>query len=138
MKKLLLLLIPCLGIIFYSTSGLIFFTAEKNGQYSVYAEKYPAQEYNLTAKEAYSLCLKENEKGISVKLSDGADYRDVINNLLAEEKFSEYVDGLLLFYYHSPYLKNYVNLRGEKINLQIALNPNGTVIVGTPLIMGSI
>jgi len=137
MKKILFLLVPLLGIIIYASSGLIFFTLGENCRYSVYGSTYPTVEYNLTATEAYKICLFENEKGVSVKLND-KNGENLIKTLLAEEKFSEYCDGTILRYYHSPYLKKSVKVRGEIINLQIATSADGTVIAGTPLIMGSI
>ncbi|MGN1042026.1 MAG: hypothetical protein ACI4SK_00930, partial [Christensenellales bacterium] len=67
MKKLLLLIIPLLGMLLYTQSGLIFFTMQSDG-YSVYGEKFPTEEYDLSASEAYSLCLSSREKGVSVRL----------------------------------------------------------------------
>lgn len=135
MKKLLILIIPLLGMLLYTQSGLIFFTMQSDG-YSVYGEKFPTEEYNLSASEAYFICLSSREKGVSVRLQNG-DYDSLINNLLAREKFSEKYDDAVLLYYSSPFLKNYVRLKGEKINLQIAVLADGTVIAGTPVILGS-
>ena len=60
----------------------------------------------------------------------------VMKNLDARPILCENVDGIILYYACSPRLCDPVEVKGEKVNLMIAINGNN-VAVGTPLLYGS-
>lgn len=138
MKKLLIVLIAAVGVILYSASALVLFTADKNARYTVYTDGFNQNEYVLNAFTAYKTCFFESEKGLSVKPDADFDCEKFIKSLSAEKIFTESCEGIKLTYYRSPFIKNYITLKNEKINLEIAQKPNGEIIIGTPIILGSI
>ncbi len=138
MKKLVIVLIAAVGVILYSASALILFTANKNSRYTVYTDGFCSEEYSLDAFAAYKACLFESEKGLSVKPDADFDCKKFIKTVSAEKIFTESCEGIELTYYRSPFIKNYITLKNERINLEIAKKPNGEIIIGTPIILGSI
>lgn len=138
MKKLLIVLIAAVGVILYSASALVLFTADKTARYTVYTDGFNSDEYALDSFSAYKTCLFESEKGLSVKPAADFDCEKFIKSVSAEKIFTENCEGIELTYYRSPFIKNYITLKNEKINLEIARKPNGEIIIGTPIILGSI
>lgn len=138
MKKILIVLIAAVGVILYSASALILFTADKNARYAVYTDGFCHDEYSSDAFSAYKTCLFEDEKGLSVKPDGDFDCEKFIKSISAEKIFTENFEEIELTYYRSPFIKNYITLKHEKINLEIAKKPNGEIIIGTPIILGSI
>jgi hypothetical protein len=52
--------------------------------------------------------------------------------LLFEEESAEVIS----YYFYTPLFKNGVSLGGQTVNLHIAVQPSGTIAVGTPLLFG--
>ena len=66
----------------------------------------------------------------------GDRYTEFSQKFGAKLLFTEQVDGATSYYLYSPALGGGVSLKGEKVNLQIAVG-GGQTVVGTPLIFGS-
>ena len=64
------------------------------------------------------------------------DYEKVLSKFDATVKFTEKVDGVTSLYAYSSKIKTYIIVKGQKINLHIALKNTGMKI-GSPLIFGS-
>ncbi len=74
-------------------------------------------------------------KGESAVYS-GDRYAEFSQKFDAKLLFTEQVEGATSYYLYSPALGGGVFLKGEKVNLQIAVG-GGQTVVGTPLIFGS-
>lgn len=67
---------------------------------------------------------------------DFTDYQKILSEFSATVKFTENAEGITSFYAYSPKIKTYILLKGERINLHIALR-NAGMKIGSPLIFGS-
>ncbi len=135
MKKILLLLIPTVLILIYSSIGLLVLSPEREGEYTLYTDGIQ-RENDLSYTECLLKSMTTDEKGITLRIKEGIGYENIVRNLKAEEKFVEKTSDSILIYYYTPYLKNYVKLKDYRINLQICIN-NEYTVVGTPLVYGS-
>ncbi len=78
-----------------------------------------------------------NIKGESVRIdAEGFDLDNLLSDFDAEIKFSESVEGREIYYAYSPKIKDALNVRGQRINLQVAIAKE-QVVLGSPLIFGS-
>lgn len=76
-------------------------------------------------------------RGASVTFDgDSASVSAWLKKLSVKVTFSEEVDGIVCVYGYSPRLKGGVEVDGQTVNVQIALN-GGRVHLGTPLLLGS-
>ena len=79
-------------------------------------------------------------------LIDGAHRLDIagdeqvaicaIRNLDATVLFTEMVDDIMIYYAYSPRLDDTVTVKGQDVNLMVAVS-NNVVSLGTPLLSGS-
>jgi hypothetical protein len=65
-----------------------------------------------------------------------ADVEEIAERYDATLLFCEEAAGVTSYYFYTPLFKTDVSLGGQKVNLHIAVRPNGTVAVGTPLLFG--
>ena len=49
---------------------------------------------------------------------------------------TEDINGIFTLYAYSPKIENYVYINNQKVNIELAVN-NGTVTIGSPIIVGS-
>jgi hypothetical protein len=79
----------------------------------------------------------ENISGESVSFYADYDYfENSINLLDAKIVFYEQIDNMRLVYAFSSKIGGYVRVNNQKVNLQLVYK-NGTVTIGTPIILGS-
>lgn len=89
------------------------------------------------AAEVYALLSPALLSGESFSFSGGlAEARAILSRLDAEVVSSEQIDQLQIWYGYTRMLGGELSVQGQAINLQIAIR-DGTVTVGTPLILGS-
>lgn len=138
MKKIIFAVVLAIAALLYAPSSFILYTATPDASYSVYCDEPTTAEYTLDWKQACKTCLLEKEQGISLIAGKDFDRENFLRGLAASNVFSEYCEGIILEYYSSPFVRNYIELNGYKINIEIALRPDGTVIIGSPIILGSI
>lgn len=138
-KAAAIIMIPVLlfALLLLSGGGFIIATAFGNGKYSVYSSRFPDSEYDMNVFEAYLKTVLESEEGISVRFENPYDCDKLIKALRAKEVVVERYEGFTLTSYYSPYLRHKKTVRGQIINLQIAVNNDGNITAGTPLILGS-
>jgi hypothetical protein len=61
---------------------------------------------------------------------------DLAKHYQATLLFQEESAGITSYYFYTPLFKNGVSLGGQTVNLHIAIRPNGTLAIGTPLLFG--
>ncbi|MBR1925820.1 MAG: YwmB family TATA-box binding protein [Clostridia bacterium] len=152
MKKFILLatFLICL-VVLNSPYSLSYFSKSYDGTHTFYC---PEIVFNADAQIAkngngylISVCtqnagafektLNNNYQGESFCfLGDENNLLEVLKKLNAKIVKKEVFDNLLVVYGFSPKLKNYILMKNQKVNVQIALNKN-KITVGTPLILGS-
>lgn len=141
MKKIaasvILIIIFLSVLLIFSSGGFILATLFTGGKYSVYASALPDREYTLTPIDAWYETFLESEKGIAVRFESREDADKLVKILNAKEISEEKFDSFTVKTYRSPFIRHSETVRGEKVNLQIAVNNDGTVTVGTPLLQGS-
>ncbi len=141
MKKIavsIVLIIAFLAVlIIFSSGGFILATLYTGGNYSVYASSMPDNEYSLKPLNAWFETFLESERGISVRFNSVSDAEKLVKILCAKEISEEKFDSFTVKTYRSPFIRQTETVRGEKVNLQIAVNNDGTVTAGTPLLLGS-
>lgn len=64
------------------------------------------------------------------------DVNNILNLYNAKIINTEYIGNTLVLYAASNYFKNSVIINDQKVNIQVAFN-NGSIIMGSPLILGS-
>ncbi len=76
-------------------------------------------------------------KGESVTLSaKGFELESILSDFGARVVFTENLSNATVYYAYSPKIKSQKTVRGEKINLQVAISGE-RVVLGAPLIFGS-
>lgn len=139
MRKFLIFLFLLIIVVAYRVNGFALATYVEDGEYSLYYEDGGmSKEYSLTAFQTIFARLgKGGVSGESVRFSgDDEDIDRIIKKLNIEIKDSQRLANLTTLYGYSARLGGGVMLDGQKINIQIVRKGN-TVIIGTPLIMGS-
>ena len=137
MKKIFATIVIIVALVLLSGGGFTLATVPLKGAYSVYNTSMPTEEYNLNAFQAYARILISKEQGISVKFDGEENVEKLVNTLHAKKIYEEQIDGLTISAYYSALIRRSVTIGENKVNLQIAVNSDGTVVAGTPLILGS-
>lgn len=132
MKKLLLLFVAIAFCLIFSFA--FFFVARGNNGYSVYRGAVES-EYGLSFNKALLKVLTEDEDGISFRLQSDKD--EFVKSMKAKVVTTEYLDTVTVTDYYSPYIRRYVNIGKNRVNMQIAVDIYGNVTVGSPVIIGS-
>lgn len=93
--------------------------------------------YGTFDTKAYDLkpLLVSGPHRMDIKGNEEAAY-EIMDNLSADLKLSEEVEGIKILYAYSPRLSDEVDVHGKKVNLMIAVK-KGEIAVGTPLLYGS-
>ncbi len=85
----------------------------------------------------YEYALYKDVKGESVKLSaDGFSLNELLSDFNATVRFIEQTPDCECYYAYSPKIKYKKTVKGQVINLQIAIAKE-QVTIGSPLIFGS-
>lgn len=141
MKKIVasfILIIAFLSVLLlFSSGGFILATLFTHGNYSVYGSALPEEEYALSPINACFETFLESERGIAVRFNSVSDAEKLVDILQAEEISAEKFDTFTIKTYRSPFIRHSETVRGERVNLQIAVSNDGTVTAGTPLLLGS-
>lgn len=139
MRKFLIFLVLLLIFSAYLLNGFAFAAYAQGGRYSLYYDNGEmSDEYSLTLFEAIFLRLRKGGvSGESVRFCGGdEEINKIIKRLRIDIRQRQEFANISTFYGYSARLGEGVTLEGQKINIQIVKKGN-TVIVGTPLIMGS-
>ncbi len=139
MRKFLIFLFLFLLFLAYQLNGFALAAYTAGGKYSLHYENGEmSKEYSLTLFQTmFSRFGKGGVSGESVRFNGGDEDIDrVIKRLRIDIKQRQEFANITAFYGYSPRLGEGVTVGGEKINIQIVKRGN-TVIIGTPLIMGS-
>lgn len=131
LKKILLILISaCLVLSFtYLNSTDLFSQGEKT--YYLYNHSSTA---SIVKEKSF---LGINTVGEStVILNENFNLAGFLVGNNARKVFTEELNELTVYYCYSPKIKRYKVIKGQKINLQIAVRKS-VVTVGSPLIYGS-
>lgn len=137
MKKIFLTLLAIICVLLLAAGGFIIATLFTDGVYSVYLDAAPDEEYRLNAFEAYLKAVLYSEDGISVRFEGKQKAEKLVSLLKAEEIACETLSGITVKSYRSPLIRRTRKTSYGEVNLQIAVNENGTVTAGTPLLLGS-
>lgn len=124
-----LLAVGCAGVLFAVCRSPVLEEGKSHTFY--YAENSSAP---LTFSAPLAALLSGEVKGESVTYS-GDRYQEFVQKYAARLLFEERLDGVVSYYLYSPRLVGFVRLNGKRVNLQIAVGSEQTV-VGTPLIFG--
>lgn len=117
------------------------FTAANNpavfGKYSSVSEVY-VTDGSLREGEIYSVFEIVNGKAGESCRVDKKNFsvEECIKYFDAEIIFTEKVDGIVSLYLYSPQIKRYKTVKGERINLHVALCES-YVALGSPVIYGA-
>lgn len=84
----------------------------------------------------YKYVLGSSLTGESVTYRSGKTAKGLIEEYAAEILFTEEADGIKNYYCYSDSLPYRATLYEKTVNLHIAVNEEGSVSVGTPLIFG--
>lgn len=97
--------------------------------------------YELKAKIQYADEVRatlKDIKGESVTIKGNiATANDILKRLNATIITEGKIDNITFINAYTRNIRNYVMVDREKINIQIAVRDNGTIIIGTPVIFGS-
>lgn len=139
MRRFLIFLVLFLIVLAYLLNGFAFAAYTQGGRYSLhYQNGEMSDEYSLTLFEAVlSRFGKGGVSGESIRFQGGdEEINKIIKRLRIEIRQSQKFANISTFYGYSARLGEGVTLEGRKINIQIVKKGN-TVIVGTPLVLGS-
>lgn len=139
MRKVLVFLICIVLLLAFQFNGFLIVTQKFNGRYSVYKNNENVQiEYDLTLQQAIKEKLVSKDvSGESIKfIGDDKDIDYILDNLNVQIVEEQDFANIRTIYGYSARLGQGVKVSGNKINIQIAKR-GATIIIGTPLILGS-
>ncbi len=118
----------------YDGGGAVFADAE--GVFTVCAGESSSSKMECVDKEAYiALAKSKTLGGQSVSFSDTEYMNKIVAKLRAKKLFCESAGDIVTEYYYTPRIRNFVVIKGRKVNLQIAYGKENCC-VGTPVIFG--
>lgn len=123
----------------YRLNGFAFAAYAQGGRYSLFYENGEmTEEYSMTLFETvFNRFGKGGVSGESVRFFGGdEEINKIIKRLKVDVRQRQEFANISTFYGYSAALGEGLMLEGQKINIQIVKKGN-TVIIGTPLIMGS-
>lgn len=113
---------------------------EPSGRYTFYCNSASSQAKIVECYAGLAVCykyfLQDSLTGESVICARGETAEEVMEKYKARKLFTETVCGITNYYCYTELLPYETTLCGEKVSLHVAVNEEGVVKAGSPLIFG--